>query len=81
MDFIKEKQKTGSRMYSQEAVLNLMLQGKSREEICVALQMPRGTVNTYCTRIYKQTGCNSLVELVLKHNALDTDRAENIPSE
>lgn len=74
MDSITGKRKAGSRMYSEEAVLNLMLQGKSREEICAALQMPRGTVNTYCTRIYKRTSCNSLVELVLKHSSPCTNQ-------
>ncbi len=60
---------TGSRMYSEETVLKLMLQGKSRDEICEAMGMPLGTVNNYCTRIYKRTGCRSLVELLVKHNA------------
>ncbi|MFT3985785.1 MAG: helix-turn-helix transcriptional regulator [Lachnospiraceae bacterium] len=69
MDEIKD---TGSRMYSEDAVLKLMLQGKSRDEICEVMGMPLGTVNNYCTRIYKRTGCKSLVELLVKHNAQNT---------
>jgi hypothetical protein len=26
-------------------------------------------INSICTRIYKQEGCNSLVELLVKHRA------------
>ncbi len=69
MDEMKD---TGSRMYSEDAVLKLMLQGKSRDEICEVMGMPLGTVNNYCTRIYKRTGCKSLVELLVKCNAQNT---------
>lgn len=65
----ERKRDGGSRMYSEEEVFNLLLQGKSRADICETLHMPLGTVNNYCTRIYKQTGCKNLVELLLKHNA------------
>lgn len=73
----ERKRDAGSRMYNEDVVLNMMLQGKSRADICEALHMPLGTVNNYCTRIYKRTGCNSLVQLVLKHNAPGTDKQEN----
>lgn len=54
-------------LYSEKAVLELLLQGKSRDGICEALGMPMGTLNSCCTRIYKREGCNSLVELLVKY--------------
>jgi len=50
-------------------VMNLLLQLKSRAEICKTLNRPVGTINTSCTRIYETLGCKSLAELVLKYAA------------
>lgn len=61
-------------LHQDRAVMKLLLQGKSRVEIVKALDMPRGTVNTCCTRLYKQLGVNNLVELLIK--CRDADGAE-----
>lgn len=54
-------------LHQDRAVMDLLLQGKQRDEISKMLGMPPGTVNTCCTRLYKQMGCKNLVELILKH--------------
>lgn len=41
----------------------LLLDGKTRIEISDMLGLSIGTVNTYCSRIYKKTGSNSVGEL------------------
>ena len=41
----------------------LLLGGKTREEIGKLLFLSAGSVNTYCTRIYKKAGCSSRAEL------------------
>ena len=53
-------------LHQDRAVMNLLLEGKSRVEIVEALNMPRGTVNTCCTRLYKQFSVSNLVELLIK---------------
>ena len=41
----------------------LLLSGKTREEIGKLLFLSAGSVNTYCTRVYKKAGCSSRAEL------------------
>lgn len=64
----KWKQNAGGRLYSDKAVMELLTQGKRREDICRELGMPMGTLNSCCTRIYKREGCNSLAEFIVKQN-------------
>lgn len=52
------------------AVMKLLLEGKRREAISWELGMPLGTVNTCCTRIYKQMDCRNLAELIIKCNSV-----------
>ena len=40
----------------------LLLSGKTRDEIGKLLFISAGSVNTYCSRIYKKTGCSSRAE-------------------
>lgn len=47
-------------------VMRLLLRAKSRPEICKELNMPMGSVNTSCTRIYENMGVHSLAELIIK---------------
>ncbi len=54
-------------LHQDKAVLDLLVRGMSRDDICGTLHMPLGTVNTCCSRIYKQTGCKNRVELILKY--------------
>ncbi len=42
----------------------LMIDGKQRKEIAALLVLSMGTVNTYCSRIYKKTNCSSLADLL-----------------
>ncbi len=42
----------------------LLMEGKTRKEIAHALDLGMGTVNTYCSRIYKKTQVGSLAELM-----------------
>lgn len=58
-------------------VLNLLLQAKTRPQICEELGMPRGTVNTCCTRIYQTTGCKNLPQLLLKYGGNAAEKATN----
>ena len=44
-------------------IATLLLGGKTREEIGKLLFISAGSVNTYCTRIYKKAGCSSRAEL------------------
>lgn len=44
-------------------VLWLLLDGKTRPEITESLDISPGTVNTYCSRIYKKTNVKGLAEL------------------
>lgn len=44
-------------------VLWLLLDGKTRAEIAATLNLSAGTVNTYCSRIYKKTGAVGFSEL------------------
>lgn len=60
-----------------KAVTKLLLQGKTRDEICRELGMPLGTVNTCCTRIYKQTGCRNQPELIVKYGPENARPQEN----
>lgn len=53
-------------LHQDRAVMELLLQGKGRQDICQMLGMPRGTLNTCCNRIYKQMGVKSVVELIIK---------------
>jgi len=46
-------------------VAYLLIGGKNRDEIGALLGIAIGTVNTYCTRIYKKTGCASKEVLAL----------------
>ena len=41
----------------------LLLGGKTREEIGTLLGLSAGSVNTYCSRVYKKAGCSSRAEL------------------
>ncbi len=67
----QRKRDTNNLLPSERAVLELLLQGKSREEICNELSMPMGTLNSCCTRLYKRFGVTSLVELlVIARNAI-----------
>lgn len=45
-------------------VLWLLLDGKSRQEIVSLLDISMGSVNTYCSRLYKKTGCNNTHDLL-----------------
>jgi DNA-binding CsgD family transcriptional regulator len=56
-------------LHSDKAVLALLLEGKSRDKICAALDMPMGTLNSCCSRIYKREGCNTLAQLLVKYRA------------
>lgn len=49
------------------AVLELLLQSKSRAQIVRELGMAEGTVNVCCTRVFKQAGCHSLAELIYRY--------------
>jgi len=59
----------GGLLFQDRAVMNLLLLGKSRADICKELDMPLGTVNTCCTRIYRKTGCKNLPELIVKYGS------------
>ena len=63
-------------LHQDRAVMELLLQGKTRVEIVEKLDMPLGTVNTCCTRLYKQLGVNTLVELLIK--CRDADGTEGV---
>ncbi|MDL2237370.1 hypothetical protein LJC56_06030 [Christensenellaceae bacterium OttesenSCG-928-K19] len=65
----KWKRHGDGQLYSDKAVMELLLRGKTRPEICGKLNMPMGTVNACCTRIYKQAGCKNIMEFILKHGA------------
>lgn len=54
-------------LHQDRAVMELLLQGKSRQKIVKELDMPLGTVNTCCTRLYKQFGVNNIMELLIKY--------------
>lgn len=54
------------------AVMRLLLLAKTRAEIGEALDMPPGTVNTCCKRVYRHTGCKGQTELILKYGAGST---------
>lgn len=70
MNYRTNRKRDGDGLLLQDrAVMELLLRGMSRGEICQALGMPLGTVNTCCTRIYRHTGCKSAVELILRHGA------------
>ena len=43
-------------------IATLLLGGETREEIGKMLSLSAGSVNTYCTRIYKKAGCSSRAE-------------------
>jgi len=47
-------------------VAELLLQAKTRDEIGGKLGLSRGTINTYCSSLYKKTGCSSQAELISK---------------
>ena len=47
-------------------VAELLIRAKSRDEIGLELGLSRGTINTYCSSLYKKTGCSSQVELISK---------------
>ena len=66
MSQAKRKQDAANLLPNERAVLMFLLQGKSREEICTILSMPKGTLNSCCTRLYKRFGVASMVELLLK---------------
>ena len=53
-------------LHQDRAVMELLLQGKSRQNIVAELDMPLGTVNTCCTRLYKQLGVKNIMELLIK---------------
>lgn len=63
------KRDEGGLLYQDRAILNLLLEGKTRPEIVRALNMPLGTVNGCCTRLFRELGCKNVVELVLKCKA------------
>ena len=63
----KWKRDTDGQPYSEKAVAKLLLLGTSRAEISRRLDMPLGTVNYCCTRIYQKAGCKNLVEFILKN--------------
>ena len=50
-----------------KVVMKLLLQAKSRAEICWVLDMPLGTLNNSCTRIYEHMGVSGLPELLIKY--------------
>ena len=52
-------------------VLELLLKAKSREDICAELNLPLGTLNTCCTRIYQKTGCRNQAGLIVKYGYLN----------
>ncbi len=58
-------------LWQDRAVLELLLQAKSRSMIAEQLEMPFGSVNTSCNRIYKTLDCHSLPELILKCSQLE----------
>lgn len=47
-------------------VAELLVQAKTRDEIGDELRLSRGTINTYCSSLYKKTGCTSQAELISK---------------
>lgn len=66
----KKRDKNGLLLQDGE-VLRLLLKAKSRPAISAELNMPMGTVNTCCSRIFEHTGCHSLAELLLTQNKKD----------
>lgn len=48
-------------------VLKLLLQGKTRPQICRELGVPKGTVDTCCARVFRHLGVRTLPELIIKY--------------
>ncbi len=72
MSYEVQRKRDGANMIpSERAVLGLLMQGKSRSEICEELSMPMGTLNSCCTRLYKRFGVASMVELLLKQRGVN----------
>lgn len=57
----------GGMLLQDREVMKLLLQAKKRPQICQELDMPMGTVNTSCSRIYELEGVSGLPELIMKH--------------
>jgi DNA-binding CsgD family transcriptional regulator len=47
-------------------VAELLIQAKTRDEIGLELGLSRGTINTYCSSLYKKTGSTSQAEFISK---------------
>jgi len=68
------------RLSAREAdVMNLMVQGRSRNEIAGILNLSSETVKTHCTAVYNKLGINSkmqLVHLLKEYNLISEQRAD-----
>jgi DNA-binding CsgD family transcriptional regulator len=53
-------------------VVWLLIDGKSRKEVALLLDISQNTVNTYCRRIFDKTGSTSLAELTKKLGIIAT---------
>lgn len=73
----KERDKSGL-LLQDSLVLEHLLQGKTRPQICEELGIPMGTLNSCCTRIYRHTGCRSVVELILKYGGKEAKENESL---
>lgn len=68
------------RLTAREAdVMNLMVQGRSRNEIAGILNLSSETVKTHCNAVYNKLGINSkmqLVHLLKEYNLISEQRAD-----
>lgn len=72
----KERDELGLLLQDRE-VMKLLMQLKSRAEICAELSMPMGSVNESCSRIFTTLDCHSVAELILKYSN-QSDSEENV---
>lgn len=70
----KWKRHGDGQLYSDKAVVDLLLRGKTRPEIYWELGMSMGMVNACHTRIYRQAGCKNVMEFILKNSGREGGR-------
>ncbi len=69
----KERDELGLLLQDRE-VMEHLLALQSRAAISKALNMPLGSVNESCSRIYKTLECHSVAELIIKYkNQIQTE--------